>query len=181
MHVKPHHVTAEQLKDLDKGKCLTYCQWLQTSIMEGILDLLLLFTMDEAWFHLSRHANFQSIPQVTESPHLLHEQPLNDEKVSVWCTDTLPDRSSLLGGRQLFRALPCSYTRQIHNKYIYKRHTHNHAYRVRKIWVLNCNIIYETCTKLAPITLDFEFIENSVFIYFHFLQIVYSFNLIYVL
>jgi hypothetical protein len=33
---------------------------------------------DEAWFHLSGHWD-------TENPHAVHEVPLHDEKVGVWC------------------------------------------------------------------------------------------------
>lgn len=48
MYMKPNRVAAvQQLKEPDKGKYLTYCQWLQALIMDGILDPLL-FMMEEA-------------------------------------------------------------------------------------------------------------------------------------
>ncbi|PSN33709.1 hypothetical protein C0J52_26546 [Blattella germanica] len=41
---------------------------------------------DEAWFHLNGYVNSQnSCYWDTENPHLVHEGPLHDLKVSVWC------------------------------------------------------------------------------------------------
>jgi hypothetical protein len=41
---------------------------------------------DEAWFHLSGHINSQNTRYcAAENPHLVHEQPLHDQNIGVWC------------------------------------------------------------------------------------------------
>jgi hypothetical protein len=41
---------------------------------------------DEAWFHLSGHVNSQNTRYwEAENPRLLHEQPLHNQKIGVWC------------------------------------------------------------------------------------------------
>jgi hypothetical protein len=44
------------------------------------------FMTDEAWFHLSGYVNSQNSRYwATENPNELHEQPLHDQKIGVWC------------------------------------------------------------------------------------------------
>jgi hypothetical protein len=41
---------------------------------------------DEAWLHVSGNVNAQnSRTWDTENPHVLHQRPLHDIKVGVWC------------------------------------------------------------------------------------------------
>jgi len=41
---------------------------------------------DEAWFHLSDHVHSQNTRYwAAKDPHLVHEQPLQDKKIGVWC------------------------------------------------------------------------------------------------
>jgi hypothetical protein len=41
---------------------------------------------DEAWFHVSGNVNAQnSRIWDAENPHVLHQRPLHDIKVGVWC------------------------------------------------------------------------------------------------
>jgi hypothetical protein len=41
---------------------------------------------DEAWFHVSGNVNAQnSCIWDTENPHVLHQRPLHEMKVGVWC------------------------------------------------------------------------------------------------
>jgi hypothetical protein len=45
-----------------------------------------IFMTDEAWFHLSGYVNSENSRYwATENPHELHEQPLHDRKIGVWC------------------------------------------------------------------------------------------------
>jgi hypothetical protein len=44
------------------------------------------FMTDDALFHLSGYVNSQNSRYwATENPHGLHEQPLHDQKIGVWC------------------------------------------------------------------------------------------------
>ena len=44
------------------------------------------FFTDEAWFHLSRYINSQNTRiWAAENPHTVHEEPLNSQKIRVWC------------------------------------------------------------------------------------------------
>ena len=55
-------------------------------VEEGRLDPLLYFISDEAWFHLSRYVNSQNTHYwSSENPHVIHETPLHDLKIGVWC------------------------------------------------------------------------------------------------
>ena len=55
-------------------------------VEEVRLDPLLYFMSDEAWFHLSGYVNSQNTRYWSfENPHLIHETPLHDLKIGVWC------------------------------------------------------------------------------------------------
>jgi hypothetical protein len=52
----------------------------------GLLDPFQYIMSDEAWFHLSGHVNSQNMWYwAVENPHFAHEQPLQDQKINVWC------------------------------------------------------------------------------------------------
>jgi len=60
--------------------------WLLNSICAGLLDPFQYIMSDEAWFHLSGHVISQNTRYwAAENSHLMHEQPLQDKKVGVWC------------------------------------------------------------------------------------------------
>ena len=74
------------LQDAVVVKRVNYCMWLLNSICAGLLDLFQYIMRDEAWFHLSGPVNLQNMLYwVAENPHLVHEQPLQDQKTGVWC------------------------------------------------------------------------------------------------
>ena len=76
----------QELKLPDKNKRLQYCRWLLSMVEEGCLDPLLYFMWDEAWFHLSGYVNSQNTRHwSSENPHVIHETPLHDLKIGVWC------------------------------------------------------------------------------------------------
>ena len=55
-------------------------------VEEGRFDPLLYFMLDEAWFHLSEYVNSQNTRYwSSENPHVIHETPLHDLKIGVWC------------------------------------------------------------------------------------------------
>jgi len=67
-------------------KRVNYCMWLLTSICAGLLDPFQYIMSDEAWFHLSVHVHSQNTRYwAAENPHLVHEEPLQDQKIGVWC------------------------------------------------------------------------------------------------
>ena len=84
---KPYCVTVvQQLQEADIVKRVNYCTWLLNSICAGLLDPLQYIMSDEALFHLSGQVNSQNtLYWAAENPHLVHEQPLQDQKISVWC------------------------------------------------------------------------------------------------
>jgi hypothetical protein len=54
--------------------------------VDGEIDPTLYFMSDEAWFHLSGHVNSQNTRYWSaEDPHNLHQVPLHDQKIGVWC------------------------------------------------------------------------------------------------
>jgi hypothetical protein len=87
LNLKPYRVTCvQELKEPDKEKRVNYCHWLLNKIVDGELDPFQYFMSDEAWFHLSGHINSQNTRHwCTENPHKLHEKPLHDPKIGVWC------------------------------------------------------------------------------------------------
>ena len=63
-----------------------YSVWLLNEIAGGKLSPKLYFISDEAWFHLSGHVNSQNTTYLfAEKPHNLHDKPLHDQKMGVWC------------------------------------------------------------------------------------------------
>ena len=67
-------------------KRVNYCMWLLNSICAGLLDPFQYTMSDEVWFHLPGHVNSQNTRYwAAENPHLVHEQPLQDQKIGVWC------------------------------------------------------------------------------------------------
>ena len=85
LSIRAYKVTCvQELKLPDKEKRLQYCRWLLSVVEEGPLDSLLYFTSDEAWFHL--YVNSQNTRYCSsENPHVIHETPLHDLKIGVWC------------------------------------------------------------------------------------------------
>lgn len=87
LKLKPYRVTCvQEIREPDKEKRLNYCCWLLNKITDGELDPTRYFMSDEAWFHLSGHVNSQNTRYWSvENPHVLHESPLHDEKIGLWC------------------------------------------------------------------------------------------------
>ena len=66
-------------------KRVNYCMWLLNSNCVGLLGPFQ-YMSDEAWFHLSGHLLSQNTRHwAAEIPHLVHEEPLQDQKLGVWC------------------------------------------------------------------------------------------------
>jgi inhibitor of nuclear factor kappa-B kinase subunit alpha len=56
------------------------------SIHDGEIDPNLIFFSDEAWFYLNGEVNTQNSRYWSDSnPRLIHEVPLHDSKIGVWC------------------------------------------------------------------------------------------------
>ena len=87
MSMRAYKVTCvQELKLPDKDERLQYCRWLLSMVEEGRLDPLLYFMSDEAWFHLSGYVNSQNTRYwSSENPHVIHETPLHNLKIGVWC------------------------------------------------------------------------------------------------
>ena len=75
-----------QLKEHDARARLDFCYWLSEFVHRDEDALEYTFFSDEAWFHLSGYVNNQ-VNRVwsSENPHALHETPLHDMKIGVWC------------------------------------------------------------------------------------------------
>jgi hypothetical protein len=68
---------------------IQYCGWFQESVFSGLLDPELTFYSDEVWFISSGSVNSQNNKYwSTENPHAVHEEPMHDLKVGVWCANS---------------------------------------------------------------------------------------------
>ena len=87
LNMRAYRITCvQELKLPDKDKRLQYCRWLLSMVEEGCLNPLLYFMSDEAWFHISGYVNSQNTRYwSSENPHVIHETPLHDLKIDVWC------------------------------------------------------------------------------------------------
>jgi hypothetical protein len=85
MHAYGFRVVQKR-KQQDYDKRITYCRWLQTFIDENPVILDYTWFSDEAWFHLSGYVNSQNTRLWgSENPHALFEEPLQSQKVGVFC------------------------------------------------------------------------------------------------
>jgi hypothetical protein len=65
---------------------INYCRWFQQSLYDGVVDPELMFYTSEVWFHLSGYVTCQNSNYwSTKNPHSIHEVPLRDAKIGLWC------------------------------------------------------------------------------------------------
>lgn len=85
--LRPYRVHMMQaLKEADHEERRRYCQWFQDVLIPRPNILSITWFTDEAWFHLSGYVNTQNSRYwAAVNPHVIHETPLYDEKVGVWC------------------------------------------------------------------------------------------------
>lgn len=77
---------AQQLLDRDKVLRLEFCQTLRRLMNQHPTLINNLLMSDEAHFHLSGTVNKQNMRYWSaENPCVLHQRPLHDPKVTVWC------------------------------------------------------------------------------------------------
>jgi hypothetical protein len=63
-----------------------FCSWFIQFIVKGEIDLQLIFSSDEAWFHLQGYINTQNkCFWSSQDPHLTHIVPIHPVAVDVWC------------------------------------------------------------------------------------------------
>jgi hypothetical protein len=74
------------LKEHDPVARINFCYWFLQSIHDGEVDPQLVFFSDETWFSLCGEVNSQNNRfWSAENPRHIHEFPLHDEKIGVWC------------------------------------------------------------------------------------------------
>jgi hypothetical protein len=74
----PYKVSlVQKLNPADPVARINFCCWTLQCVHDGIVNPMLLFMSDEAWFHLSGHWD-------TKNPHAVHEVSLHDQKGGVW-------------------------------------------------------------------------------------------------
>ena len=88
MKFHPYKVQfVHELKAHDTESHVNFCEWFTAFVVgkgENILDKT--FFTNEAWFHLFRYVNSQNLKiWSTENLHMVHEKPLHDTEVGVWC------------------------------------------------------------------------------------------------
>ena len=90
LHFYPYRVTVvHRLTPGDPATRVNYCEWIMQSVHDGTVDPSQLIMTDEAWFHLSGYVHSQNSRYWDiENPHVIHEAPLHDQKVGVWCAVT---------------------------------------------------------------------------------------------
>jgi hypothetical protein len=75
-------VVVQELSDRDMAKCSTVAERLIRILSD---DVVILMT-DEAHFYLPGYVNKQNFQYwAEENPHQLHQQPLHNAHVTVWC------------------------------------------------------------------------------------------------
>jgi hypothetical protein len=84
---RPHRVrVVHELKPADAPQTIRFCNWMLKNVYDGLVDPQLLFITDEAYFHLSGYVNIQNTRiWSVENPHSVHQIPLHDIKIGVWC------------------------------------------------------------------------------------------------
>src|SRR6185437_9724828 len=94
--MKAYRISVQhELRPADYAKRLNFCNWVRDQILHGHIEPNSLFFTDEAWFHLTGYVNSQNNRYWSnENPHQLHEVPLHDAKVGVWCAIS---RTRLIG------------------------------------------------------------------------------------
>jgi hypothetical protein len=65
---------------------IRYSGWFKESVFKRLIDPELTFYTDKAWFTLCAYINSQNNRHwSTENPDALHEVPLHDLKLGIWC------------------------------------------------------------------------------------------------
>ena len=87
LKLKPYKTrVVHQLLPTDDAGRRNFCNWYLQAIHDGVVDPMLVFFSDETWFHLSGYVNSQNNRFWSlENPHNIHEVPLHDVKIGVWC------------------------------------------------------------------------------------------------
>ena len=88
LHLKPYKISCvNELQEADYEKRVAYCIWFADFIRKEGDDILdITFFSDEAWFHLGGYVNSQNNRYwSTGNPHHMHESPLHQQKIGVWC------------------------------------------------------------------------------------------------
>jgi hypothetical protein len=87
LKLKPYRTTmVHQLLPPDAEARINYCRWFQQSVYDGMVDPDLVFYTNEAWFYLGGYVNSQNnYYWSAEKPLSIHEVPLHDVKIRVWC------------------------------------------------------------------------------------------------
>ena len=85
--LKPYRITVvHELRPRDPEMRLRFCNWMLQNVNNGIIDPCLIWFTDEAWFHLNGYVLSQNNRYWShENPHRIHEIPLHDERIGVWC------------------------------------------------------------------------------------------------
>jgi hypothetical protein len=67
-------------------KYVYFCNWFLQSVHDGEVDPQLVFFSGEAWFSIHGEVNSQNNRYWSaENPRFIHELPLHDERIGVWC------------------------------------------------------------------------------------------------
>jgi hypothetical protein len=84
---RPYKVRfVHELKPVDAPQRIRFCNWMLKNMHDGLVDPQLLFITDEAYFHLSGYVNSQNTRiRSVENPYTVHQTPLHDIKIGVWC------------------------------------------------------------------------------------------------
>lgn len=87
LHFHPYKIqVVHKLKDPDKPVRVAFCRRFLQILENDENQINFLLMSDEAHFHLSGYVNKQNFRYwAEENPHQLHEKPLHDHKVTVWC------------------------------------------------------------------------------------------------
>lgn len=87
LKLKPYKITVvQELQPRDNVSRVNFCNWVLGKVNDGSMDPKLIFFTDEAWFYLHGHVSTQNNRcWSAEKPDIVHEMPLHDLKIGVWC------------------------------------------------------------------------------------------------
>lgn len=87
LKLKPYKViVVQELQPRDYEIRVNFSNWILRNVNDRVIDPHLIFFSDEAWFHLHGYVSSQNNRYwSTEKPDFVHEVPLHDQKIGVWC------------------------------------------------------------------------------------------------
>jgi hypothetical protein len=94
----------DALKEHNPVSRIHFYNWFLQSLYDGEVDPQLVVFSSGTWFSLRGEVNYQNSRYWSAGNlEFIHELPLHDEKICVWCATSARRESSTISGKQLQR------------------------------------------------------------------------------